>query len=216
MPEERVGRSLIRAALVITEEWVVLISWLQNRQLAWRTQKKNIIFFFKYSTDNDGKGLFRVYRAGTVHCLKTARRPYNVGETREVRGQGKPQMCRLSPPERTSGTFSDVSDLSHCFSSLVMMSLWETLIVQVWKMMPLSPERWQKINFGSFPEQNREMASVLKVEFGLCKPSFVDESLFRWFDLCLGLLSCSRRVLACDEVSLSNTMKHSSLSLPKD
>lgn len=78
------------------------------------TEKKTSFFFFKCSTDNDGKGLFRVYRAGTVHCLKAARRPYNVGETREVRGQRKPQMCRLGPPERTSGTFSDISGL--CFS----------------------------------------------------------------------------------------------------
>lgn len=38
------------------------------------------------------------------------RRPYNVGETREVRSQREPQMLILGPPERTSGTVSDVSD----------------------------------------------------------------------------------------------------------
>lgn len=31
-------------------------------------------------------------------------------ETREVRGQREPQMFSPGPPERTSGTFSDVSD----------------------------------------------------------------------------------------------------------
>lgn len=74
-----------------------------------------------------------------------------------------------------------------------MMSLWETLIVQnsckVCKNDPINPI--------------------------IFRPSFV-ESLCQWSDLCLGLLLRSRRVLACDEVSLSNTLKHSHLSLPKD
>lgn len=68
MLEERVGWSLIRGALVIRRRSMVLILCFHDRQLVERMQKKQQYFKKIYSTDNDGKGLFRVYRAGTVHC----------------------------------------------------------------------------------------------------------------------------------------------------
>lgn len=145
---------------------------------------------------------------------------YNVGETRGVRGQRKSQMCRLGPPERTSGTFSDVGDSSPCFSSLVMMSLWGTLIVQnscqVWENHPNKSRKMrEKFSLDLLPSKVTKGPWFSSL-FCIPELSFVDEPSCRWFGLRLGLLSCSRRVLACDEVSLSNAMKHSRSSLPKD
>lgn len=193
---------------------------LSQPAAGWKNAEKNSIIFKEYSTDNDGKGPFRVYRAGTVHCEKSAKRPNNVGQTREVRGQRKPQMCGLTPPERTSGPLSDVSDLSRCFSSLVVMSLWRTLIFQnsceVWKNDPNNSRKVTENELWIISRARLLNGSSFKVGVEIFKSSFGDECSCQWFDLCLGLLSCSRRVLACDEVSLSNMMKHSRLSLPKD
>lgn len=72
---------------------MVLILWFQEQTAG----LKNTDYFFKYSADNDGKVLFCIYRAGTVHCLKRARRPCNVGETRDQGSKETPDVQPWPP-----------------------------------------------------------------------------------------------------------------------
>lgn len=58
MPEERVGWSLIRGALVIRRRGMVLISCFHNRQLVERTQKKTTLFLKNIPQIMMGKGCF--------------------------------------------------------------------------------------------------------------------------------------------------------------
>lgn len=45
-----------------------------------------------------GKGCFVFIVQEQSIVKKSAKRPNNVGQSREVRGQRKPQMCGLAPP----------------------------------------------------------------------------------------------------------------------
>lgn len=90
-------------------------------------------------------------------------------------------MCGLAPPERTSGPLSDVSDLSRCFSSLVVMSLWRTLIFQnsceVWKKDPNNSRKVTENELWIIARARLLNGSSFKVRIEIFKPSFGDECL---------------------------------------